>query len=449
MRIGIVGGGIAGLTAAFRLSQAGHQVAVFEAAPTLGGQAGTFPIERGREDGPRLEYFYHHIFQSDHAVIRLINELGLTPKLAWLSSQMGYFYGRTIYDFVTPLDLLRFRPLPFFARLALGVQSLWLQMYGDWRKLERVTVRDWVLRWGGKAIYDVVWGAMTHAKFGDYADQVSMAWLWGKIAVRRSLKGSGVAKETLGYLLGSFQGLTDALAERVRAAGGEVHTNAPVRRVLTMDGAVQALRIGPEGAVLDREFDAVILTVPSPLALNMVPEMPEPYAGLLRSVPYQGAEVLVLKVNRSLSRIYWMNVPQADIPFVAAIEQTNYVGPEHYGGARLLYLSNYLSPDDPRYSYTKEELLAYYTPYVQRINPAFDASWVQDSWLFKEPYGQPIIGTNYSQRIPDHRTPIAGLYLANTTQIYPEDRGINYSVRLGEVISEVVQGREARVSERW
>jgi len=444
MRIGIVGGGIAGLTAGYRLSAAGHQVAVYEALPELGGQAGTFSIE-----GTRLERYYHHLFRGDSAAVGLIEELGLAPRLVWLTSKVGYYCRGSIYDFVTPLDLLRFKPLPFFSRLVLGLQTLWLQRFGDWRVLERITAREWVLRWGGQAIYDTIWGALLRSKFGQDADRVSMAWLWGKLVVRRSLKGGELGRETLGYMMGSFQQLTDALAERIVEAGGEVQASAPVRRVRVVDGQARGLLVDRGGEAVKRDFDAVILTVASPLALGMVPELPESYAELLRSLPYQAVMVLVLELSHSLSRIYWLNLPEPDIPLVGAIEHTNYVGPEHYNGARILYLSNYLSADDTRFQMTKEELLILYLPYLKRINPAFDESWVRESWLFKDPHGQPVIGTNYSQRIPAHVTPIRGLYLANTSQIYPEDRGINYSVRLGQTISEIVQGRQARVSERW
>ena len=443
MRIGIVGGGVAGLTAGYRLSQVGHQVAVFESLPSLGGQAGTFAI-----GDTRLEYYYHHIFPSDDAAIRLIDELGLGSKMAWWTSKLGYFCGGTIYDFVTPMDLLRFKPLPLVSRFVLGLQTLWLQTFGDWRKLERITAKEWVLKWGGQAIYDVIWGALLRAKFGEYADQVSMAWLWGKLVVRRSLKGSGVSKETLGYMLGSFQHLIDGLAARIIEMGGEVYTSSPVERVQTANGRAAGLLIKQGDEYIEQGFDAIILTTPSPVVLGIVPDLPDDYADVLRRLRYQAVMVLVLKLSHSLSHIYWLNMPEPDIPLVGAIEHTNYVGPEHYSGAHVLYLSNYLSEDDPRFRLTKDELLAYYTPYVQRINPAFDVSWVQESWLFRDRYGQPVIERNYSQQIPPHRTPIPGLYLANTTQIYPEDRGINYSVRLGEAIAEIVQGRDGRVSDR-
>jgi protoporphyrinogen oxidase len=362
---------------------------------------------------------------------------------------VGYFHGGKIYDFVTPIDLLRFKPLPFLSRIALGLQTLWLQAFGDWRKLERVTAKEWVLKWGGRAIYETVWGALLRGKYGEYADQVSMAWLWGKLIVRRSLKGSGLRKETLGYLMGSFQQLIDALAEKILTMDGEIQVNAPVERVLTSSGTATGVLVKQGEELVPRAFDAVVLTVPSPVVLRIVPELPEDYAAPLKALRYQAVKVLVLKLNRPLSHIYWLNISDPDMPFVAAIEHTNYVTPEHYNGAHILYLSNYLSPTDPRYSLSKEEMLTRYTPYIQRINPAFDPSWVRESWVFQDAYGQPIIGTHYSSQIPNHRTPIRGLYLANTSQIYPEDRGINYSIRLGEVVSEIIQGREARVSDRW
>ena len=76
--------------------------------------------------------------------------------------------------------------------------------------------------------------------------------------------------------------------------------------------------------------------------------------------------------------------------------------------------------------------------YLTRVNPQFEDSWVKNSWVFRERAAQPIIPLHYSSMIPDHRTPMKNLYLANTTQIYPEDRGTNYSVRLGNDIARLV-----------
>ncbi|MCA9878988.1 MAG: amine oxidase, partial [Thermomicrobiales bacterium] len=120
------------------------------------------------------------------------------------------------------------------------------------------------------------------------------------------------------------------------------------------------------------------------------------------------------------------------------IEHTNFIGPEQYGGKHFVYLSKYLEPDHPYFTLPDKEILAAYTSHLKRLNPDFDPSWIEQSWVFRERAAQPIIPLHYSQQIPDHRTGLPGLYLGNTTQIYPEDRGTNYSVRLGNDIARLV-----------
>ena len=169
-----------------------------------------------------------------------------------------------------------------------------------------------------------------------------------------------------------------------------------------------------------------------------MPDLTGPYADLLRQARYQSAVVAVFEMKHSLSPIYWMNISDHTVPFVGVIEHTNFIGPDQYGGKHILYVSNYLSPSDPKYTLSNEELVELYCTHLPRINPSFTKEWVENWRVFRDEGGQPIITTHYSQRIPDHRTPIRGLYLANTTQIYPEDRGMNYSARLGQTAARVV-----------
>jgi protoporphyrinogen oxidase len=429
MKIAIIGGGIAGLTAAYELTKAGHETVVYERDPELGGQAGTFPV-----GGTRLERFYHHIFTSDWHIIGLLDELGLGCKLQWIPSKVGWFYGGKVYDFVTPMDLLRFTPLSLVDRVRAGVVSLYLQRKTDGLTYENTTAASWIQRYAGRNVYRVLWNPLLRGKFGQQAEEVSMTWFWGKMHLRFGSR-KGLGKESLGYLTGSFQVMVDQLAKQVLAQGGSIRPHSPVERVLVEDGRAGGIRTGGR----DEPADRVIATVPSFAFLGMAPELPASYAEILRKVSYQAALVLVLQISRSLSPKYWLNISDPKIPFVAAIEHTNYIPPESYGGKRLLYLSNYLSAEDPLFRASKDEVIAAYTPGVQRINPAFDASWIQESWLFRDPAGQPVVTRGYSQIIPAYRTPISGLFLANTTQIYPEDRGMNYSVRLGQTIARVVQ----------
>ena len=434
MRVGIIGAGAAGLAAANHLAKKGHSVEVFERSPFLGGQASTFEV-----GGGRLERGYHHLFMSDTHIIDLIRELGLGDKLAWIESKVGLFHGGRIWKFASPRDLLTFRPLGLLDRLRLGLVTLHLQRTRDGLKYEGVTAAEWLRRRVGARAYEIVWEPLLRGKFGEHYDEISMTWLWGKIRLRVASRGKPWEKEKLVYPLGSFGEVFDVLGERVRELGGEVHTSASVSRVRLEDGRASGLDVELAGGEPQaRDYDAVIATTPSFVFTRLVPPLPDEYQRKLTGVTYLAAVLVVLVLDRPLSPMYWLNIADRSIPFVGAIEQTNFVSPSLYGGGHVVYLSNYPSTQSPIYTMSAEELLEHYLPHLRKINPAFDRSWIVEYLHHRVDAAQPIIGTNYSSRIPDPRTPIKGLYLANTTQIYPEDRGTNYSVRLGQQVADMV-----------
>ena len=435
MRVGVIGGGAAGLTAAYELGKKGHQAHVFERAPFLGGQASTFDV-----GGGRLERGYHHLFMSDTHMVDLIHELGLGQKLAWIESKVGFFHGGRIWKFTSPTDLLRFGPLPLWDRLRLGLVTLYLQKVKDGLRYEGLTAAEWLEKRVGKRAYQVVWEPMLRGKFGEHYREISMTWLWGKIYLRVASRGKPWEKEKLGYPMGSFGEVFDRLGERVAAAPGcEVHLSASVRRVVVDEGRAAGLEVETTGEGPQvRDYDAVIATTPSYVFTRLVPPLPGEYSRKLTEVSYLAAVLMVLVLDRPLTDIYWLNIADRSMPFVGIIEQTNFVDPSLYGGNHLVYLTNYPSRSNRLYQMSGEDLLEEFVPHLRRVNPSFDPSWILEYHHHKVDAAQPIIGVNYSSRIPDIRTPIEGLYLANTTQIYPEDRGTNYSVRLGKEVAEAV-----------
>ena len=435
--IGIVGGGVAGLTAAYRLLQAGHRVRLFEAGPSLGGLVRTFEV-----GGEPLECFYHHIFTTDTAVVRLINEVGVNERLVWRPSKVGIFYGDRIYPFVTPLDLLRFTPVSLPDRVRLGLMGLWLRRQRDGARYENITATEWIRRFAGQRNLDVVWGPLLYGKFGDMGDQLVMTWLWNKFHLRFASRSGPFQKEVLGYLLGSFGGWIEALIERVRALGGELNAGSPVKRIVSEGDRIGLETATGEGA--PQFFDAVVVTVANKIFQRIAPPLPESYAAKLEGVPYQDATCLVLALKRPLSSTYWLTINDRSVPFLAIVEHTNLIEPERYGGQHVVYVSNYLHKDSPLLRMSIDEIWDLYLPHLKRINPAFDESWVNERWLFHGPDAQPVFTLGASGRIPEHRTPVPGLYLANMSQIYPQDRGQNYSILLGETIAEMVTTDLAR-----
>jgi len=233
---------------------------------------------------------------------------------------------------------------------------------------------------------------------------------------------------------------TDAEVSRVRVAAGRAVAIEATLPPEAMATALAARLATEEQGTAVFPVDRVIAAVPSPVLKRLAPELSPEYVALLDATRYQANMCLLMTLDHPLSHIYWMNISDRSVPFVAVIEHTNLVDRAHYGGRRVVYLSNYIAPDDPFYRAGDHEVLQAYLPHLRRINPAFDASWIREWHVFREDSAQPIITTNYAAKIPPLATSIGGLYLANNTQVYPEDRGQNYSIRIGREVARAAMG---------
>ena len=433
MKIGIIGAGAAGLAAAYDLSKNGHSVTVYESAPFIGGQAST--IEVG---GGRLERGYHHVFTSDTALIHIMGELGIGKSMCWLPSSVGTFLNERLLPTTTPLDLLRFNALSIPDRLRLGLSSLRLKRLKDWQSLENFTADEWLSANMGGAVYETLWKPLLRSKFGRYYDQVGMPWFWAKIQTRFASRGR-FGREVLGYPSNSFDELFQKLQTAVESYAGRVIIKTPVTRIVVEDGRATGVKIKQENASEENfeRFDAILATAPS-FEVAKLAEFPQHFLDSLRCAEYLAAVVLILEMNRPLTRFYWINIADLSTPFLGLIEQTNLVPKEWYGGRNVLYVTNYLHREDPLFKMSPDALLEHYMPHFRRFNPKFEESWIEKHHYNAVSAAQPVAGVQYSQRMPSHITPIKGLYLANTTQVYPEDRGVNYSIEMGRRVAALI-----------
>lgn len=422
--VAIVGAGLAGLTAAYRLARAGLKPIVFERYPKPGGLARV--IEVG---GEPLEVFYHHLFTNDTAITALIEELGLDADLEWLPSRMGIWTENRLWDFGTPASLLRFKPLPWKDKIRFVIGTLRLQRTDDPTPFEDITAADWIKANLGERVWQTVWAPLLHQKFAEMADQVAMVWLWRKIWLRGRSRSTTGLGERLGYLRGSFARVFDGLAEAVRSHGGELRLSEAVTAVRrTADGsfAVETTR-GTTPA------QTVLAAVPIPDYLDIAGELlPDSERRRLQQLKATAAICTLLELNRSFMPHYWLNIADDRMPFGGLIEHTNFIEPERYGNRRLLYISNYLFPDNPQFRAGKKAVLDSYYDGLRRINPAFDRSWIEKVHHFRADYAQPVVTKGYRHLIPTMQTPVDGMYLCAMAQIYPEDRGQNYAVQYGE-----------------
>ena len=424
-RTAVLGAGALGLTAALRLAQRGEKVTVLEREPLPGGLAAGFRV--GGEDGPWLEKFYHHLFRSDRHAIGLIRELGLEADLTWHRVPTVTLRDGRPWQLDSPTTLLRFRPLPVMDRLRMGAALAYLRALPSPGPLEGRTAVDWIRRWMGPASFDVVWGPLLAGKFGASAETIAMPWFWARVHDRTP---------ELGYLTGGFQRLYQALADAVVRHGGEVALEREVTRIST-DGDGLAVSHRPAGGGEERtdRFERVISTLATRLTCRLTPALPDDYRRRYEWGQAYGAHCLVLALDRPLTNAYWMNVNDPGFPFMALVEHTNMRAPWEYGGRHLVYLGNYRPMDDPLLKAPTDQVLEEFLPALERVNPAFERSWVTDAWSFAAPFAQPIVTTEYRDHIPPFETPVPGLWLANMFQVYPHDRGQNYSIELGERVA--------------
>lgn len=427
----IVGAGFTGLTAAYELAKMGKKVKLIEADSVPGGLASTFEFS----DGVRLEKFYHHWFNNDIYVPELVKELGMEGDILFLPTKTGMYHNGKIWRLSSPLDLLRFKALSLIDRFRLGYLIFQVRQIKDWKTIEHLSIREWLESLCGKKVYKVVWEPLVNAKFSVFSEMVSAVWMWKKLVLRggtRNKKGG----EELAYFRGGFGRLANALAAAIQSLGGEVSYKTKVTGIIEVGNKIEKLLCEDGSSVHARNY---VLTVSLPVIATILQESSQKkWVETLRRVKYLGNICLVLRLKKSLSSTYWLNVNDPGFPFVGVIEHTNFDSNENYNGTHIVYLSRYIATSDKLWSLPSENYYEYALEHLKRMFPALDLDWVIDYRVWKAEYAQAVTEKNYSKYVPENDTPYINLKICTMAQIYPEDRGTNYAIREGKYIARML-----------
>lgn len=428
--VAVIGCGFTGLASAYELVKSGAKVTIYEKEHNVGGLASSFLI-----DGCKIEKFYHHWFTNDKYVMNLIHELSLEENIILRPTNTGMYYANNFYKLSTPSDLLKFKPLRLCNRFRLGLLTLYSRVVKDWKKLESMTAEEWLKKIGGDEVYSVVWEPLIRGKFGSYASEVSAVWIWNKLKLRGGSRNKRGAEE-LAYYRGSFAALAEAIAEKINKFGGRIVTSVSVDSVNVVNNHVAGLKLSNGEEI---KVDNIISTIAVPIVADLIePYVQKEYMKIIKNINYLANVCLILELNHSLSDIYWLNVNDPSFPFVGIIEHTNFIPASNFNDKYMVYLSKYLTEEDPLYKMDKDELLEYSLPFIKKMFPYFKEDWIDNYYLWHARYAQPIITKNYSNYKPQYKTPIKGLYISSMAQIYPEDRGTNYAIREGQKVSKII-----------
>jgi protoporphyrinogen oxidase len=422
MKIAIIGAGLGGMAAAYDLVQAGHEVELFEAADYVGGLAS------GIKDPSwewSVERYYHHWFTSDKYVFGLIDELGWRKRVVIPKPKTVAYHQGKFYRLDSIPAALAFPGFNFFGMARFGLVTAYLRYLASWRTLERYPADAWMRRWYGEDVYGSLLEPLMVGKFGEHRQEVNMAWMWARMKARTT---------RLATFEGGFQAFCDSFAQVLRDKGVRIHLNTPITRVAPdAQGRLQVyLPGGPQ------VFERVLSTTSPALMARLAPDLPGSYLSGLLGLKSMGAVVMILALRHQLSEegYYWFNIPKAaGYPFLALVEHTNFVSPEHFGGEHILYVGDYLDTDHEYFRLSDEALFERFLPAIARFNPKFNRDWVRKIWVSRTPYAQPIPLVNHSRNIPDLRTPMNGLYFASMSQVYPWDRGTNFALEIGRRVA--------------
>jgi protoporphyrinogen oxidase len=411
VKVGIVGGGIMGISLGYFLSQCGAEVEVFEASPMLGGLAGPIVLA----DGTSVDRFYHAILSSDGHLRRLCAELGLADRLRFRETKTGFYHQGQIYSMNNILEFLRFPPLGWVDRLRLGLTVLYAQFVRDWRRLEGVSVEGWLTRLSGRRTFENIWRPLLRAKFDGDFNAIPATYIWSRLVRVKSTRGGASQKEEAGYLVGGYITLLQAMAERIAAAGGRIHLRNPVQEVVIEQGRVRGLRLKDE----TRSFGTVVVTLQAPIYRRLIPGAPQEYRDFLGQTEYLGIIAPLLVLDRPLTGFWTLNITDERIPFTGIIETTAYIDPQHVGGHHLVYLPKYTAPGSRWQEMTDEEIREVWLQHLTTMFPHFDRRWIRYFLVHRERYVEPLHRLRSAHLIPEVKTPVEGLYLATTAQIYP------------------------------
>lgn len=416
-RIAVLGAGPMGLAVAYQLARDGHHPVIFEADDRVGGMTATFDFS-----GLNIERYYHFHCISDHAFLKVLDELGLSGKMHWVETKMGYWYQGRLQPWGNPLALAQFKGLSWTAKFRYGLHAFLSTKRDNWRPLDTIEATGWIKKWVGAEAYEVLWRRLFDYKFYDLSSNLSAAWIWSRIR-RIGRSRYNLFKEKLGYLQGGSDTLLQAMRRDIEKHGGKINLSSPVTKVVIEQGCVKGVEIAGQM----HAFDKVISTIPLPYVPQVMPDLPADIQAKLRSIRNIAVVCVIVKLRKALTENFWLNTndPEMDIPGI--VEYSNLRPLDDH----IIYVPFYMPGEHPKFADENSVFAAKVKSYLIKINPLLTEEDFLDVKVSRYRHAQPICEPGYLSRLPSQRTPIQGLWVADTSYYYPEDRGISESIGFG------------------
>ena len=407
MNIAIIGGGMMGLALAYRLSQQGHVVTVFESNKQLGG------LTTHHDYGPFIwDRFYHIILPSDIYLINLLKDINLGNQLRWQPTLTGFYIDQKFYSISNSVEFFLFPPLGLLGKLRLAFTILYCSRIQNWQRLEKILVEDWLTKFCGRSTYEKMWKPLLLAKLGENYKRVSAVFIWAYIKRLFSARDSSLHKEQLGYVRGGYKTVFDQLAKLIYSAGGDIRTNVTVEHIAPNSGG--GMWVEHNGK--KEHFDKAIFTGPVNILQRVVAKDLVKVEGDRGTVEYLGVICMVVITRKPLVPYYVVNIADQRIPFTGVFGMNNLVSLGETAGLHLNYLPKYVLSDDPILQQTDDELRKLFFRGLHLMFPDLEADDIVVSHINRAIKVQPLQVLNYSSLVPKIVTENDDFFVLNSAQ---------------------------------
>ncbi len=423
-QVAVLGAGPMGLAVAYQLARDGHHPIVFEADDRVGGMTAAFDFS-----GLSIERYYHFHCTSDHAFLAILDELALADKMHWVVTKMGYWFQGQLQPWGNPIALLKFKGLSLTAKFRYGLHAFLCTKRNDWQPLDHVEATGWIRRWVGKEAYEVLWRRLFDYKFYDYKDNLSAAWIWSRIR-RIGRSRYSLFREKLGYLEGGSETLLQAMRADIEAHGGEIRLNSAISKVIIEAGIVRGVEVA--GHLI--AFDKVLSTIPLPYIPRLIPDLPVDILEHFRSINNIAVVCIIVKLRKALTENFWLNTNDPDMDIPGLVEYSNLRPLDDH----IVYVPFYMPGEHPKFTEPDQAFLDKVRRYFKKINPMLCDDDFIDLRASRYRYAQPICEPGYLDKLPPVALPVIGLWVADTSYYYPEDRGISESIEFGRKMAKQV-----------
>lgn len=420
----VVGGGVMGLQVATDLVDRGQQVTIVEAAPTMGGLTSVW-----RLGDVTWDRFYHVTLMSDTVLRDLLRRLDLESDMQWVETKTGFYSGGRLHSMSNTAEFLKFPPLKLIEKLRLGGTIFYASKIRNWRRLEQLTVEQWLRRWSGNGVFEKIWHPLLQAKLGEAYRQTSAAFIWAHTARMYKARRSGMKTEMFGYVPGGYAKVLTTWIDWLRRRGVTIETSSPVHQIATTGEGGLRVRFADGRSQV---YANVVSTIASPHIADQVPELAEDEKRRHRNIRYLGVVCASLLLKRPISQYYVTNITDTWVPLTAVIEMSTIIDSDsQLGGKHLVYLPKYLPDDHEGLDESDENYREKCFSTLEKMYDHFSRDQVVDFKIARAKYVAALSTVDYSTRLPRVVTNVPGFYALNSAHIVKGNLNVNETITLG------------------